>query len=133
MNIKIATLGLAALLASGCAGMPLGLGQADIGIAEWDMDGNGLVGNDEFRVGFDNEDWFDGVDGDNNDMLSSAEFGSATSDWGLNDDAFVNWDADRDGMLSSTEFGDGVFDEWDRSDDELLDENEFGMGLNWFD
>ncbi|MFC0677647.1 hypothetical protein ACFFGH_07295 [Lysobacter korlensis] len=130
---RLATLGLAVILASGCAAMPFGLGDADVGFAEWDMDGNGLIGNDEFRMGFDKQDWFDVLDKDNNNMLSNGEFASASAGWGLDSNAFVNWDANRDGVLSDDEFGEGAFGVWDKNDDGLLDDDEFGFGVDWFD
>lgn len=77
-----ATLGLAVMLSSGCAAVPFGLGDGDIGFSQWDMAGNGTLGNDQFRMGFDTQEWFGGLDTDDNGLLSIVEFNAASSGWG---------------------------------------------------
>ncbi len=131
-NMRFAGLAMVAALATGCASGTMSMGEADLGFAEWDMDGNGLVGNDEFRMGFQNNNWFDEWDSDRDGRLADNEFRPLAAGWGIGPEMFPTWDMNQDGFLDEREIGDGMFTEWDANDDMMLDDNEFGIGMDRF-
>ena len=71
----------------------------------WDADGDFLLSEDEWRVGFERD------------------FGAFEDErWG----AYQDWDEDRSGLLSEPEFASGVFDTYDLDDDTILGGDELG-------
>lgn len=64
---------------------------------EWDMDGDGMLNQDEWNTGWNES----GV--------------------------FNDWDGDGDGMLTSDEFNTGVYGGYDRDGDGMLNDEEYTM------
>ena len=71
----------------------------DDGFAEWDENEDGVLQEDEFNAGVDDE-----------------------SD-------YTEWDEDGDGMLNEDEYNAGVFDTMDNDDDGLIDDDEYDSDL----
>lgn len=68
----------------------------EAGFSEWDTNGDGAVGYEEFDSGFDDE------------------------------GAFNSWDANDDNMLDEQEYGEGIFGLYDEDGNGDLTEDEYG-------
>lgn len=94
-----------------------GVTDEEPGVVENGEDGAGEIGA---------EDW--DVDGDG--VLDQEEFCSGLGDEGL----FDQWDADNDGLLEVNEYSEGIFEIWDTDDDGYIEESEWdAQAQQWFE
>lgn len=77
----------------------------DGAFADWDVDGDGALDRDEFDAGA-----YDAWDTDGDGMLSDEEFGAASEQWLGDSDIgdFASWDQDGSGTIDSAEFRAGL-------------------------
>ncbi|KIT17338.1 hypothetical protein [Jannaschia aquimarina] len=96
----------------------------------WDGDGDTLLSQDEFNVGFSQAGIFGGYDRDADGMLNEQEYADSFveienyRDEGYLPGDFADFDADADGMLSEDEYNTSWFSEYDVDGSGVLEEEE---------
>ncbi len=127
--------------------------------ADYDVDENNLVTNEELTRGLEEQGLFDEWDEDDDDLLDEDEFTThiyAVADTDQDDlvdedefttfantfepledevDDFDDWDINDDDLIDEDEFAEGlddeeVFDDWDFDDDDYVSYEDYGEG--WF-
>lgn len=67
--------------------------------ADWDMDDDDFLDDDEFIMSF-----YDAWDVDNDDMLEESDWNTAVADFGLVGADWDTWDVDADGVLDDADY-----------------------------
>lgn len=110
------------------------LGQNQQGdFTTWDEDSDGIVNNDEFQSGLENEGWFGNYDTNSDNMIDDKEWQAAReqNDY-LEEDYYSTWDSNQDGMLGADEFNEGAYGTWDADGDNQITQSEYDENYsNW--
>lgn len=102
--------------------------------ALWDADGDGVLGAEEYQVGYKyqfgnyTKDDYEVIDVDKDSYISYEEFRGSV------DDTFYysDWDINNDDQLSDEELAIGVFENWDYNDDLVIDPEEYMAFDNYY-
>lgn len=103
---------------------------AQVATPDMDMDGDGILTQDEYNTGFSQAGTFGGYDADGDSMLSQEEFDAGFANIGEHRDegfqmgAFEDFDADADGMLNEDEYNSALFSSYDTDQSGDLNEQE---------
>ena len=103
---------------------------AQVAMPELDIDGDGILTQDEYNTGFTQSGSFGRFDADGDAQLSQDEYDAGLGNIGemRGDDstmgAFSDYDTDADGFLNEDEYNAGVFSSYDTDASGDLDEDE---------
>lgn len=105
------------------------IGDEDL-FAEWDVNKDGNLDEDEYAGGF-----FTSWDSDKDGNLTQAEWDAGLNYIEQTGQSWAEWDLDRDGIINNGEYRGGVRDHnwihaWDTNDDRMLNKMEYTKGMS---
>ncbi len=149
MHTKITIASTLLLLTLSAAAQPPGVTPAG---GTWDIDGDGLIGMQEFGDAYDRFGGLTGWDADSSGTLSEAEFRKGLTETSMMDvydldgdgvleksemdqrfggmASMERWDSDANGTLNRSEIYDGLYDAMDADSDRQLSDEELQKG--WY-